>query len=97
MGRDDQARQLRLAVFRRQQHGAQVGQDSGRAGQQLHAQYRSRLEVRDMAGRTVFAESVFGEKDFDPAPMARGRAGLYAVSHATEGARLTRKVFLDGR
>jgi hypothetical protein len=57
---------------------------------------RSELKVRDMNGRTVYSERLQGTKEFDLAPMLRGKGGVYAVSLASGANVLSRKVVLDG-
>jgi glucose/arabinose dehydrogenase len=57
---------------------------------------QSDLKVRDMNGRTVYSERLQGMKEFDLAPMLRGKGGVYAVSLASGANVLSRKVVLDG-
>ena len=57
----------------------------------------SELSVRDVSGRTVYATSILGGKDFDLSPLLRGKTGLYAVTLKSGASVLARKVLLDGR
>lgn len=52
------------------------------------------LKVIEMAGRVVLSERVSGRKEFDLAPAARGRAGLYPVTLTSGSSVLSRKVLL---